>query len=144
MFDDCFLTPNVLGVNDFTVCGLGLAPRWLPGEMLQETSCGTKTWVPSALSWALLTCSCKKLTLGLASIYQSAEIMQTLVSADYIVATAESTSLTQLNMGWGRALCEAQVWICTTSKKMWVVKWAVPVSWQALSISQGNKQIPRS
>lgn len=36
MFDDCFLTPNVLGVNDFTVCGLGLAPRWLPGEMLQQ------------------------------------------------------------------------------------------------------------
>lgn len=36
MFGDCFLTPKVLGVSGITVSRLGLAPRCLPGEMLQQ------------------------------------------------------------------------------------------------------------
>lgn len=44
--------------------------------------------------WALLlTCTWKKLTPSLASSSQSAEIKQTLVNGDYMVATAKSTRI---------------------------------------------------
>lgn len=55
--------------------------------------------------WALLlTCTWKKLTPSLASSSQSAEITQTLVNGDYMVATAESTRLAS-NAQDGEELC---------------------------------------